>query len=170
MRRVSRRLPTFDLLEAKQLLSAIHFDHVILRGHVAAPSVPVVLDGSLAGTSNSVISSTTGPETLRMGFSGLAGSMGQVTAVFTQRIAFATARIVNGSVVLKNARGSVTLGFNANGVIQNTYAPSGNTTVVAASIVSSTGAFAHASGGVTVTVNDQPGNRQLHLTQQSPTA
>jgi hypothetical protein len=166
MSRVSRRSPTFDLLEGKQLLSAMHFDHIALR-HNSAPNVPVVLDGSLAGNAYSVKSSTTGPETLHITFNGLAGSLGQVKAVFTERVEFATARIVSGTVVLKNGHGSVTLGFSANGVIQNTYAASGNTTVVDTAITSGTGSYAHASGAAIVSVTELPGDRQMQLTLQS---
>ena len=149
MGRDRRKSPRLETLEGKQLLSGVHFNHI-----VAKPVGPMVLNGTLNGSVATFTDIPGPPETMAELFSGRVRAMGRVNAAVIDQLD-ASGKLIGGEIVLQNRRGSVTLGFGPNSTISGQQAGTITIQVVRYSVVSGTGAYAHASGsGTFTTVQD----------------
>jgi hypothetical protein len=164
MGRDRRQSPRLEALEGKQLLSTVHFNHIVAPGGVVndpalrggrAP-VPLVLNGTLRGDLSTYTDTAGPPETMTESFTGRTRAMGRVKAVVVDQID-AKGNLIGGQVVLTNARGSVTLGFGPDSAISGQQAGSITIQVVRYSVVSGTGAYAHRSGVGTFTAIQNTG-------------
>ncbi len=150
MGRDRRQSPRLEALEGKQLLSAARFDHIV------ASAAPLVMNGTLKGVVSSFTDLAGPPETMMEMFTGRTRSMGRVTAIVTDQIDTA-GHLLGGTVVLANARGSVTLGFGPGSTISSQEVGTITDQVVRYSVVSGTGAYARASGAGTFTALQNSG-------------
>ncbi|HEY2156487.1 MAG TPA: hypothetical protein VGH33_12710 [Isosphaeraceae bacterium] len=163
MGRDRRQSPRLEALEGKQLLSTVHFNHIVAPGrgtlpilNGGRPPVPLVLNGTLKGDVSTYTDTPGPPETMTEAFSGQTRAMGRVKAVVVDQID-AKGNLIGGQVVLTNARGSVTLGFGPDSTISGQQAGSITIQVVRYSVVSGTGAYAHRSGVGTFTAIQDTG-------------
>jgi hypothetical protein len=174
MGRDRRKSPRLEALEGKQLLSTVHFNHIVAKaGGPAVPAAraqaPLLLNGTLKGDVTSYTDTPGPPETMTETFSGRTRSMGRVRGVVIDQID-ATGKLIGGQVVLTNARGSVTLGFGPDSTVSGQQAGTITIQVVRYSVVSGTGAYARASGsGVFTAIQNSGTYTAVQSTGQSST-
>jgi hypothetical protein len=163
MGRDRRQSPRLETLEGKQLLSNVHFDHIV------NPGGPMILNGTLKGSVASFTDIPGPPETMAELFTGRVRAMGRVNAAVIDQMD-ATGNLIGGEVVLTNRRGSVTLGFGPNSTVSGQQAGTITVQVVRYSVVSGTGAYARASGSGTFTAVQNSGTfTAVQSTGQSST-
>jgi hypothetical protein len=140
MARDRRQSPRLESLEGRQLLSAMHYDHIVARA-----AAPVVLDGKLQGNLSSYTEAAGPPRTMSEAFSGRVRSMGRVNGVVADQVD-SSGNLIGGSITLTNRRGAVVLGFGPGSTVSTQQAGTLYSQVVRYSVVSGTGAYAGAGG------------------------
>ncbi len=171
MGRDRRKSPRLETLEVKQLLSNVHFDHIVANpgGPMIPAPAPFVLNGTLNGSVASFTDIPGPPETMAELFTGRVRAMGRVNGAVIDQMD-ANGNLIGGEIVLSNRRGSVTLGFGPGSTVSGQQAGTITVQVVRYSVVSGTGAFARASGSGTFTAVQNSGSyTAVHSTPQSST-
>lgn len=167
MSRERRRSPAIEPMEGRQLLSAVHFDHIAAA---ARPAPPLVLNGVLNGAIRSFTQSSGTPMVLSESFSGHVRSMGAVRGVIADVIGAHNA-LLGGGIILRNPRGAVRLAFGPGDLVSTQSIGNISSEVVHYTVADATGIYARSGGSGTFTMLQSMGkSSQIILETTDPVA
>lgn len=168
MARQRRRSFEIETLEGKLLLSTAH---AAVPAAVQAPAPspptlhgkPLALHGVMAASAFKVSPIVSNAEPVQISLAGTAGALGAVTGTLTEEVDEQVEEVTRGTLVLQNARGTLTLDFVRPDVMENLTEPYNEGFVVSYKIAAGTGAYAGATGSGTLDVSPDIGDFDIHV-------